>query len=113
VPESQGFKQLEQLVRNLGDELAAFRKRAQVAEGRVRVLEGALSSGGDEVSIDRVHALGCDRSRARSRGVHLGRRPAHLRILAIERSRVNAASLTRTTRHRPAGTSTAALGTST
>lgn len=35
------FDELEQLIRHLGDELASFRKRALVAETRVKELEGA------------------------------------------------------------------------
>ena len=38
-PESLAFRELEQLVRHLGDELAGFRRRALVAENRVRELE--------------------------------------------------------------------------
>ena len=39
-PELEAFKELEQLVRHLGDELAAFRRRALQAEGRLKDLEG-------------------------------------------------------------------------
>ena len=35
------FGELEQLIRHLGDELSSFRKRALVAETRVKELEGA------------------------------------------------------------------------
>ena len=38
-PEALAFRELEQLVRHLGDELAGFRRRALVAESRVRDLE--------------------------------------------------------------------------
>ena len=38
-PEVLAFRELEQLVRHLGDELAGFRRRALVAEARVRELE--------------------------------------------------------------------------
>jgi hypothetical protein len=38
-PEALAFRELEQLVRHLGDELAAFRRRALLAEARVRDLE--------------------------------------------------------------------------
>ena len=38
-PEALSFRELEQLVRHLGDELAGFRRRALVAEARVRELE--------------------------------------------------------------------------
>ena len=39
-PEIVAFRDLEQLVRHLGDELAGFRRRALVAESRLRELEG-------------------------------------------------------------------------
>ena len=35
------FEELDQLVRHLGEELASFRKRALLAEGRVKELEGS------------------------------------------------------------------------
>lgn len=38
-PEVVAFRELETLVRHLGDELAGFRRRALVAEQRVRELE--------------------------------------------------------------------------
>ena len=38
-PEALAFRELEQLVRHLGDELAGFRRRALVAEARMRELE--------------------------------------------------------------------------
>lgn len=42
VPESTSFRQLELLVRHLGEELAGFRRRAIGAESRVRALESEL-----------------------------------------------------------------------
>lgn len=39
-PEIVAFRELETLVRHLGDELAGFRRRALLAEARVRDLEG-------------------------------------------------------------------------
>ena len=39
-PDILAFRELETLVRHLGDELAGFRRRALVAEGRLRELEG-------------------------------------------------------------------------
>jgi hypothetical protein len=38
-PEVAAFRELETLVRHLGDELAGFRRRALLAEARVRELE--------------------------------------------------------------------------
>ena len=78
VPESQGFKQLEQLVHNVGDELAAFRKRAQIAEARVRVLEGALSNGADDLTLDRVRALELENADLRARLGHAAQRTRQL-----------------------------------
>src|SRR5215203_3563628 len=45
-PEALAFRELEQLVRHLGDELAGFRRRALVAEARVRDLENVESQPG-------------------------------------------------------------------
>jgi predicted nucleic acid-binding Zn-ribbon protein len=41
LPDSASFRELEQLVRNLGEELAGFRKRALSAEARLKSLEAA------------------------------------------------------------------------
>jgi len=38
-PETQAFRELEALVRSLGDELAGFRRRALVAEARLGELD--------------------------------------------------------------------------
>ena len=40
-PEAKAFKELEQLVRHLGEELASFRRRALHAEARVKEFENA------------------------------------------------------------------------
>jgi hypothetical protein len=45
-PEVKAFKELDHLVRHLGDELASFRRRALHAEARLKDLEGAPTSGG-------------------------------------------------------------------
>ena len=42
-PETLAFRELEQLVRHLGDELAGFRRRALLAESRLREFETAGS----------------------------------------------------------------------
>lgn len=44
-PEVKAFKELDHLVRHLGDELASFRRRALHAEARLKELEGAPTSG--------------------------------------------------------------------
>jgi hypothetical protein len=49
------FRDLEQLVRHLGDELTAFRKRAQQAEARVKTLEGV--PGAKRISPEHVDRL--------------------------------------------------------
>ena len=41
-PEPTAFRQLDQLVRELGEQLAAFRKRAHGAEARVKALEAMI-----------------------------------------------------------------------
>jgi len=70
VAESVAFRQLEQLVRNLGDELATFRRRAQVAEARVRVLEEAVQIGGDAASLERLRTLEAENADLRERVSH-------------------------------------------
>ncbi len=57
APESASFRQLEQLVRNLGDELAAFRKRAHAAEARVKTLEASVEQGVDGAGLERLRTL--------------------------------------------------------
>ncbi len=57
LPESAAFRQLEQMVRHLGEELAGFRRRALAAESRVRSLEAAVQHGGDSASLERLKTL--------------------------------------------------------
>ncbi len=57
VGESRSFRQLEQLVRGLGDELATFRRRAQISESRVKALESAAHEGVPEASVERLKNL--------------------------------------------------------
>ena len=52
-PEIAAFLELETLVRHLGDELAGFRRRAMLAEARLRELEGA----GAEPLMERQRTL--------------------------------------------------------
>ncbi len=54
-PEATAFAELEQLVKHLGDELAAFRRRALQAEARVKGLESTGVKG--VVSPERVQFL--------------------------------------------------------
>lgn len=66
-PESAAFRQLDQLVRSLGEELAGFRRRALAAEARVRVLETALQQGGDAPSLERLRTLEAENEDLRAR----------------------------------------------
>ncbi len=66
-PESAAFRQLDQLVRNLGEELAGFRRRALAAEARVRVLETAVQEGGDAPSLERLRTLEGENADLRAR----------------------------------------------
>lgn len=54
-PEEAAFRELEKLVRHLGGELAAFRKRALSAEARVKAIDASASSG--KVSPERLAKL--------------------------------------------------------
>lgn len=54
-PETAAFTELEQLVKHLGDELAAFRRRALQAEARLKGLETTGSKG--IVTPERVQYL--------------------------------------------------------
>lgn len=56
---------LEFLVRNVGEELAAFRKRAHAAESRLRNI--GSSSSGDASAEERVAALEAENARLRER----------------------------------------------
>jgi len=56
APEFASFHELEQLVRNLGEELAGFRKRALSAENRLKSLEAA-SGPADLFSHERLAAM--------------------------------------------------------
>jgi predicted nucleic acid-binding Zn-ribbon protein len=44
-PEKAAFKELESLVRHLGEELSGFRRRALQAEGRLKEIDTAATSG--------------------------------------------------------------------
>jgi hypothetical protein len=54
-PEIAAFRELEQLVHHLGDELASFRRRALQAEARLKTLESTGVKG--VVSPERVQYL--------------------------------------------------------
>lgn len=59
------FAELEILVRNLGEELSTFRKRAQAAEARLKALGNA--PGGDATAEERLAQLEAENARLRER----------------------------------------------
>jgi hypothetical protein len=68
LPESHPLSQLAQLVRNLGDELAAFRKRALQAEATLRGYESSSRSrSGDLFAEQRVAELERENADLRAR----------------------------------------------
>jgi hypothetical protein len=56
-PEVAAFKELEQLVRHLGDELAIFRRRALHAESQLKAIESRGGVGVTGVELRRLEAL--------------------------------------------------------
>jgi hypothetical protein len=58
--------ELESLVRNLGEELAAFRKRALAAEARLKGI-ATKGGGGDVHAEERVAQLEAENSKLRQR----------------------------------------------
>lgn len=64
-PAALAFSELEILVRNLGEELSTFRKRAQAAESRLKAL-GATPAG-DATAEERLATLEAENARLRAR----------------------------------------------
>ncbi len=64
-PAGLAFGELETLVRNLGEELAAFRKRALTAETRLKAL--GASPVGDATAEERLAALQDENAQLRAR----------------------------------------------
>ena len=64
-PDAKAFKELEALVRNLGEELSTFRKRAHAAEARVKGI--ATKGGGDTQAEERLAELQAENARLRQR----------------------------------------------
>ncbi len=60
------FRELEALVRNLGEEVAAFRKRAQAAEARLKAI-ATRGGGGDAAAEERVAGLEAENASLRAR----------------------------------------------
>jgi hypothetical protein len=67
LPEAHPLPQLAQLVRHLGEELAAFRKRAIQAETALRGYEAAKSRSGDLFAEQRVVELDKENADLRAR----------------------------------------------
>jgi hypothetical protein len=65
-PDAKAYKELEILVRNLGEELAMFRKRAQGAEARLKGI-ATKGGGGDVHAEERVSQLEAENARLRER----------------------------------------------
>ena len=64
-PDLAAFHELEQLVRGLGEELAAFRRRALQAESRLRDVEGAGAPSAS--TLDRLAELERENTDLRAR----------------------------------------------
>ena len=62
----QAFGELEQLVRNLGEELSGFRKRAHAAESRLQAI-ATKGGGGDAAAEERVAQLETENAKLRAR----------------------------------------------
>ena len=65
-PDATSFRELETLVRNLGEELATFRKRAQLAEARLKAI-ASQGAGGDGHAEERVSPLEQENARLKAR----------------------------------------------
>ena len=61
------FGELEHLVRNLGEELATFRKRAHSAEARLKSLGAAPSGAATASAEERMSDLEAENERLRAR----------------------------------------------
>jgi predicted nucleic acid-binding Zn-ribbon protein len=62
----RAFTELEVLVRNLGEELSSFRKRAQTAEARLQAI-ATRGGGGDGMAEERVTQLEAENAELRQR----------------------------------------------
>ena len=60
------YRELERLVRNLGEELAGFRKRAHAAEARLQAI-ATRGGGGDAAAEERVSQLEAENAALRAR----------------------------------------------
>ena len=91
-PELASFRELEQLIRGLGEELAAFRRRALHAEGRLKALEAAAPEGGDPFARERLSEVESENADLRRRLQQATERTqqmiAQLRFLRQQHDRV-------------------------
>lgn len=76
-PDLVAFRELEQLIHALGDEMAAWRRRAHEAEARLRTFEAASPNGAESRS-GRVAALERENERLRTRLESARKRTAQL-----------------------------------
>ncbi len=65
--EHNEFQELDTLVRHLADELAGFRRRAQLAEARLREVEANGGEGGSIELLTRVATLEQENERLRGK----------------------------------------------
>ena len=65
-PDAKAFLELEVLVRNLGEELSTFRKRAHAAEARLKAI-ATKGGGGDEHAEERVAQLELENAKLKTR----------------------------------------------
>ncbi len=78
-PELRAFRELEGLVRSLAEELAGFRRRALVAEARLRELEGTREIPADApIPGERIAELERENGELRERLDGAGARTRHL-----------------------------------
>lgn len=64
-PAAPAYRELEFLVRNVGEELATFRRRAHAAEARLKAL--GTTPAGDASAEERVAQLEAENARLRAR----------------------------------------------
>jgi hypothetical protein len=76
-PDVEAFRELEQVVRSLGEELASFRRRAIQAENRLKSIEGA-SKHPELFSHERLAAIERENELLRAR---LGRATELTRVM--------------------------------
>jgi hypothetical protein len=65
-PDAKAFKELESLVRSLGEELATFRKRAHASEARLKGI-ATKGGGGDGHAEERVSQLEAENAKLQQR----------------------------------------------